>query len=253
MTAPTNYATSRGVATITLDSAHNRNAFSQALLRSLMGDLETALADGSVRVIVLTNSGGTFSAGADLKEDHRSLGSDPLTFADVVAAIDGSPKPVVGRIAGHAAGGGAVLAAACDISIALDTVRIGITEVRLGIAPVPVAAMMAHRMTRRALFEAFLAADMMPAARAAELGLVNMAVPADQLDATVAHYVDALVKGAPQAVAATKTALQAMADGGVGDARAYAAANTVGFGASEAKEGVAAFLGKRPPAWIPQD
>ena len=94
---------------------------------------------------------------------------------------------------------------------------------------------------------------MMPAARAAELGLVNMAVPADQLDATVAHYVDALVKGAPQAVAATKTALQAMADGGVGDARAYAAANTVGFGASEAKEGVAAFLGKRPPAWIPQD
>ena len=88
---------------------------------------------------------------------------------------------------------------------------------------------------------------------AAELGLVNLAVPADQLDATVAHYVDALVKGAPQALAVTKTALQAMADGGVADARAYAAANTVGFGASEAKEGVAAFLGKRPPAWIPQD
>ena len=131
--------------------------------------------------------------------------------------------------------------------------RIGITEVRLGIAPVPVAAMMAHRMTRRALFEAFLAADMMPAARAAELGLVNLAVPADRLDTTVAHYVDALVRGAPQALAVTKTALQAMVDGGVGDARSYAAANSGGLGASEAREGVAAFLGKRPPAWVPQD
>ncbi len=252
MTAPTSYEVTAGVATITLDAAANRNAFSQALLRSLMADLEAALADGAVRVIVLTNTGTTFSAGADLKEDHRSLGPDAVSFAAVVAAIDASPKPIVGRIAGHAAGGGAVLAAACDIAVAVDTARIGITEVRLGIAPVPVAAMMAHRMGRRQLFEAFLAADMMPAARAVELGLVNVAVPAEHLDATVAHYVDALVKGAPQALAATKTALQAMVDTGVAGAGAYAVANTVGLGAAEAKEGVAAFLGKRPPAWVPQ-
>jgi methylglutaconyl-CoA hydratase len=253
MSTPTTYEVARGVATITLSSPENRNAFSQALLQSLMADLQAALGDGTVRVVVLTNTGTTFSAGADLKEDARSHGPGALTFGDIVAAIDASPKPVVGRIAGHAAGGGAVLAAACDIAVAVDTARIGITEVRLGIAPVPVAAMMAHRLGRRQLFEAFLAADMMPAARAAELGLVNLAVPADQLDATVAHYVDALVKGAPEALGTTKAALQAMADGGVEAARGYAAANPVSFRGAEAAEGVAAFLAKRPPAWVPQD
>jgi len=203
-------------------------------------------------VVVLTNSGTTFSSGADLKESRSALGPDALTFADVVRIIDESPKPVVGRIAGHAAGGGAVLAAACDIAVAVDTARLGITEVRLGIAPVPVAAMMAHRMGRRELFEAFLAADMMPAARAAELGMINLAVPADALDATVAHYVDALVRGAPQALGITKAALRIMTEGGVADADRYARENAAVFRTAEAQEGVAAFLGKRPPAWVPQ-
>lgn len=252
MTSPTTYQVVRGVATITLNAPENRNAFSQALLRSLMGDLRAALDDTAVRVIVLTNNGTTFSAGADLKEVQRSLGPDALSFGHVVAVLDESPKPVVGRIAGHAAGGGAVLASACDIAIAVDTARLGITEVRLGIPPVPVAAMMAHRMGRRELFEAFLAADMMPARRAAELGLVNLAVPAEELDATVAHYVDALTRGAPQALATTKAALRAMADTSVEAARGYAAANPVSFGSDEAGEGIAAFLAKRPPAWIPQ-
>ena len=251
MSAPTRYEMSAGVATITLDAPENRNAFSQALLQSLMANLRAALADPAVRVIVLTNTGNTFCAGADLKEDAKSLPAGALHFPDLVAVIDGSAKPVVGRIAGHAAGGGAVLAAACDIAVAADNVRIGITKVRLGIAPLPVAALMAHRMTRRNLFEAFLAADMMPAARAAELGLVNQAVPADQLDATVAHYVDALVRGAPDALATTKAALQFMADQAAAAADRYASEHPISFGAPEAREGVAAFLAKRPAAWMP--
>lgn len=249
--APTRYEVAGGVATITLDSPGNRNAFSQPLLQSLMAGLKAALSDATVRVIVLTNSGGTFSAGADLREDSRSLPADALGFPDIVAAVDASPKPVVGRIAGHAAGGGAALVAACDVAIALDTVRLGITEVRLGIAPVPVAAMMAHRMGRRALFEAFLAADMMPAARAVELGLVNLAVAEDSFDDVVGHYVDCLVKGAPETLAATKAALRAMTETTVAAAQAYASANPAGFGSAEAKEGVAAFLEKRPPTWVP--
>jgi methylglutaconyl-CoA hydratase len=253
MTQPTRYEVARGVATITLDSPGNRNAFSQALLQSLKAHLDQALADDAVRVVVLTNTGGTFSAGADLKEDSRSLPPGSLVFGDIVDVIDGSPKPVVGRIAGHAAGGGAVLASACDIAVAVDTARIGITEVRLGIAPVPVAAMMAHRMGRRELFEAFLAADMMPAARAAELGLVNVAVAADELDPTVARYVDALTRGAPGALAATKTALRAMVDQSLAANRAYAKANGGTLGSPEAREGVNAFIEKRPPAWIPAE
>ncbi|MEZ5263611.1 MAG: enoyl-CoA hydratase-related protein [Acidimicrobiales bacterium] len=253
MTAPTRLDVARGVATVTLDSPQNRNAFSQALLTGLRDHLQAAIADPAVRVIVLTNTGTTFSAGADLKEDARSLPKDALTFGDIVDVLDGCPKPVVGRIAGHAAGGGAVLAAACDIAIAADTARLGITEVRLGIAPVPVAAMMAHRMGRRELFEAFLAADMMPAARAAELGLVNLAVPADELDGTVQRYVDALVKGAPQALSDTKAALQAMCDGGVPTNVAYGRGHRNALRSEEALEGIAAFLEKRPPVWVPSD
>jgi methylglutaconyl-CoA hydratase len=253
MTAPTRYETARGVATITLDSPGNRNAFSQALLQSLKAHLDQALADDAVRVVVLTNSGGTFSAGADLKEDSRSLPPGALVFGDIVDALDASPKPVVGRIAGHAAGGGAVLAAACDIAVAVDSARIGITEVRLGIAPVPVAAMMAHRMGRRELIEAFLAADMMPASRAAQLGLVNLAVSEDELDATVARYVDALTRGAPGALATTKATLQAMTDQSVEANRAYAKASGGGLGSAEAREGVTAFIEKRPPAWVPAE
>jgi methylglutaconyl-CoA hydratase len=168
-----------------------------------------------------------------------------------MAAIDACPKPVVGRIAGHAAGGGAALVAACDISVGHLDIRIGITEVRLGIAPLPVAAMMAHRMTRRNFFEAFLAADMMPAARAVELGLLNVAVPAEALDDTVGHYVNALVRGAPQALADTKAALRFMTESGVEAANAYARETPHGMRGPEAKEGIAAFLQKRNPDWVP--
>ncbi len=251
MSEPTRLDVSSGVATITLASPQSRNAFSQPLLQSLMGHLQVAEADDAVRVLVLTNEGNTFSAGADLKEDARSLPADALHFPDIVAAIDACPKPVVGRIAGHAAGGGAALVAACDLAVGHLDIRIGITEVRLGIAPLPVAAMMAHRMTRRNFFEAFLAADMMPATRAVELGLLNLAVPAEALDDTVAHYVNALVRGAPQALADTKAALRFMTESGVEAAQEYARNQVGGMRGPEAKEGVAAFLQKRNPDWVP--
>ena len=151
MTEPTRYEVARGVATITLDSQANRNALSQPLLRGLMAGLQAARQDDAVRVIVLTNDGTTFSAGADLKENASSLGPDALRFGDVAEAMDNSPKPIVGRIAGHAAGGAVVLVAACDVAVALDTVRIGLPEVRIGVPPVPVAAMLAHRFPPRTL------------------------------------------------------------------------------------------------------
>jgi methylglutaconyl-CoA hydratase len=252
MSEPTRYETAAGVATITLDAPERRNAFSQPLVQGLLAGLRRAEADEAVRVVVITNTGTTFSAGADLKEDRAALGPDAATFVDVVHVIETLTKPVVARVAGHAAGGGLALVACCDVAIALDSARLGITEVRIGIAPNPVAALLARRLSPRALTEAFLVGDMMPAGRAAELGLVNLAVPADDLDATVARYVDGLIRGGPKSLARTKRMLQAMAELTLGQAEQLAEEASRGaFEQPEAREGVASFLEKRQAHWIP--
>jgi methylglutaconyl-CoA hydratase len=253
MSEPTSLTVANGVATITLDLPERRNSFGQALLRSLLAHLDAAVTDATVRVMVLTNTGNTFSAGADLKEDRNALGPDAPTFFDVIDRIDASPKPVVARVNGHAAGGGAALAIACDIAVAVDTARIGITEVRLGIAPLPVAAVLVHRLTPRALTESFLTGEMLDAGRAAELGMVNAAVPEAELDATVARYVDALVRSGPEALRVTKRALAEMvlrpADQAAEVAERHDGDDAVDV---ERREGVAAFVEKRAPQWIPE-
>ncbi|MPY92721.1 MAG: enoyl-CoA hydratase [Acidimicrobiia bacterium] len=252
MGEPTRYEATGGVATIVMDVPQRRNAFSQELLTALMADLDRAAGDDAVRVIVLTNTGNTFSAGADLREDRAALGPHALSFVDLVHAIDASSKPVVARMAGHAAGGAVAVVVACDLAVAADTARVGITEVRLGIAPPPVAALLAQRMTSRALSEAFLVGEMMPASRAAELGMVNLVVPEDEVDGAVARFVDGLVRGGPTALATTKRALQDMAllpleraEQLAREAPAEEAARV------EAREGVDAFLEKRPASWVP--
>jgi methylglutaconyl-CoA hydratase len=251
MDQPTSYEVARGVATITLDAPQRRNAFSQDLLAGVLEGLRRAVDDHDVRVVVLTNTGTTFSAGADLKEDRAALGSAAKSFLDVAHAVEACPKPVVARVCGHAAGGAVAVVAACDHAVAVDTARIGITEVRLGIAPVPVAELLARRLTPRALSEAFLVADMMPAARAAELGLVNLAVPAEQLDEAVERFVAGLVRGGPTALAATKRVLAVLGGRGDGAAREGVEEGDGETARQEAREGVAAFLEKRPPAWVP--
>ncbi len=252
MPEPTTYRIDRpGVATITLDAPERRNSFGQPMLKSLLAHLRQAVESEDVRVIVLTNAGTVFSAGADLKEDRGGIGPGDPTFFDLVTAIDESPKPVVGRIAGHAAGGGAAVAIACDLSVMVDTARIGITEVRLGIAPVAVAAILAHRLSPRAMFESFLAADMMPAQRAQELGLVNVAVAEGDLDATLDRFIDALVRGGPESLAMTKKALRAMT-GRTAEENAIIAPHLVAeLTHTEAQAGVAAFVNKQDAPWVP--
>ena len=252
MTEPTRYELADGVATITLDAPERRNAFSQNLVQGMLEGLRRAEADEAARVVVITNTGTTFSAGADLKEDRAALGSDPATFVDIVHAIEALSKPVVARVAGHAAGGGAALAACCDVAIASDDARIGITEVRIGVPPHGVAALLAHRLSHRALLEAFLVGDMMSATRAAELGLVNLAVPRADLDATVANYVDGLVRGGPRSLARTKRMLFAMGELTPEQSELLAEEASRGaFEHAEAREGVGAFLERRPAGWIP--
>ena len=136
---PVRYSVAGGVATLTMDQPHNRNALTPALLSGLAAGLDAALADDGARVIVLTHAGPAFCAGADLSAGRNAASAARPGLADVLAGIQDAPKPVLARIAGHCLGGGVGLAAACDLSVAADTAWFGFTEVRVGVAPAPSA------------------------------------------------------------------------------------------------------------------
>jgi methylglutaconyl-CoA hydratase len=239
-----------GLATITLDSAHNRNALSRRLVAELHAALSGALADDAVRVIVLTGAGTVFCAGLDLKE--QSAGEPPPDLPGLLRLVWDSPKPVVARLNGPARAGGLGLVAACDIAIAPDTATFAFTEVRLGVAPALISVTCLRRMDPRAAAEYFLTGEVFDARRAERIGLLNRAVPPGELDATVARYTAMLLRGAPEALAVAKRLPRTVPGMSVeeGFERMGALSATL-FASDEAREGIAAFLDKRDPRWLP--
>jgi len=238
-----------GVATITLDSPHNRNALSTALLGELSEHLKQTLDDPAARVIVLTGTGPVFCSGADLKEQG---GNAPVTasFPDILEQIWESPKPVVCRLNGTARAGGIGLVAACDFAIAPLTASFAFSEVRLGVAPAMIAVPVLRRLSARAAAEYFLTGEVFDAARAVEIGLLSRAVPEDELDAAVAHYTGMLIKGGPEALAATKRLVREVPGMSFQDGlRRMAELSAERFISAEGREGIAAFKEKRPPSW----
>jgi methylglutaconyl-CoA hydratase len=245
------YEVSAGVATLTLNQPDNRNALTPALLNGLGDSLAAVAADASLRVVVLTNVGPAFCAGADLS--GRSSSVEPrFGLAEVLTAILDSPKPVVGRIAGHCMGGGVGLAAACDLSIAEEGARFGFTEVRVGVAPAIISVVCLPKLRRGDALELFLTGERITAARAAEVGLITSCVPSDALDSAVSELVGKLVAGGPNALAAAKRLVFDVPgwDRAEGFARATEISTGL-FGSEEAAEGMAAFREKRPPSWMP--
>ncbi|HKN97774.1 MAG TPA: enoyl-CoA hydratase-related protein [Pseudonocardiaceae bacterium] len=250
------YRVAGGVGTITLDSPHNRNALSAQLRRELSAHLDTSLADDRVRVVVLDHTGPVFCAGMDLKE---ARGADPANqgvneFPAILERIWTGPKPVVAKLAGPARAGGVGLVAACDIAVAADTATFAFSEVRIGVIPAVISVTVLPRLLPRAAHELFLTGESFDAARAAAIGLVNSAVPADGLDAEVTRYTDMLALGGPNALAATKRMLRTPKPADVSAAFAEMQALSAPFFASkEGQEGILAFTQKRPPAWVPRD
>jgi len=244
--------TSDGVMTVTLADLENRNALGARLVQGIYDAITAANADPSVRVVVITNEGTTFCAGANLKERQRQ---DPheeggVDFVQLLRAVQTSATPVVGRIAGHVVGGGNGLAAALDIAIAADEVKFGFTEVRLGVAPAIISVVCLPKMRRGQAMEAFLRGNRFPAARAAELGLISRAVPGDQLDAAVAEVVADLRKGGPKALGFAKQLVYEVPTKEQSDAFDWTARLSGElFAGEEAAEGMTAFLAKRKPSW----
>jgi methylglutaconyl-CoA hydratase len=248
------YAVSGGVATLTMDQPHNRNAMTPALLGGLADGLAAALAEKAVGAVVLTHTGPAFCAGADLSggEKQRTRRSKTVGLADVLEDIQDAPKPVVARIAGHCVGGGVGLAAACDISIAGSAARFAFTEVRVGVAPAIISVVCLPQIRRADALELFLSGERISAARAAEVGLITRAVPEADLDAEVAAVLARLLAGGPSALAAAKRLVYTI--GGMERGAAFARTTELSqklFASAEAAEGMAAFREKRPPSWAP--
>ena len=242
-----------GVLTVTLNDEPRRNALSSDLLVELVDILDAADADDAVRVVVLTNAGTVFCAGANLaQQSSGDSAGRTVDMAEVFARFRLSPKPYVGRIAGHCVAGGMGLAAAMDISVAIDTAKFGFTEVRVGVAPAMISVLCLPKLREADARAAFLRGNRFPATEAARIGLINSAVPADQLDAAVDEIVADLLAGGPNAIAASKRLLAEVPEMDVADAFPWTQVLSADlFRSDEAKEGMTAFLEKRPASWVP--
>ena len=244
-------AVTDGIATVTLDSPHNRNALSAQLRSELLAHLESAFADPAVRVVVLTHTGSVFCAGMDLKEASAGATAGE-EFPRILEALWESPKPVVARLAGPARAGGLGLVAACDIAVAADEVTFAFTEVRIGVVPAVISVTVLPRLVPRAANELFLTGETFDAHRAVAIGLLNSAVAAERLDDEVARFTGMLALGAPNALAATKRMLRARRPESMrAELAEMLALSAHHFTSAEGQEGMAAFLEKRPPAWVP--
>jgi methylglutaconyl-CoA hydratase len=243
-----------GVMTVTLADEERRNSLSRQLTGELVAALDIADHDPDVRVVVLTNKGTVFCAGANLADQSSAdTAVTPGTDLDPRALFGRfrhSPKPYVGRIAGHCVAGGMGLAAALDISVAVDHAKFGFTEVRIGVAPAMISVVCLPKMRPADARAAFLRGHRFPAAEAARMGLINSAVPADRLDEEVDAIVGDLLAGGPDAIAAAKQ-LTAVVPG-LPEDEAFewtAALSARLFAGDEAREGITAYLEKRPASW----
>jgi methylglutaconyl-CoA hydratase len=249
------YAAAGGVATVTLDSPHNRNALSGQLMGELLAGIQRAAADEAVRVIVLSHAGRVFCSGADLKETAAAAGGDiPVaTLPAILTALWESPKPVLARVAGPARAGGLGLIGAADLAIAAEDATFAFTEVRLGVIPAVISATVLPRLAPRAATELVLTGEVFDGRRAAAIGLVTAAVPGEALDAEVERYAGLLLRGAPGALAGAKELLRRPLSGSLADDLAELSSLSVRyFTGPEGREGVRAFAEKRDPAWVPK-
>ena len=245
------------VARLTLDSPHNRNALSSALVEQLHDGLTRATAEQGVRVVVLGHTGGTFCAGADLSEASASASSsDPAEQAAARAQemtrllrrVLELPLPVIAAVDGHVRAGGMGLVGACDIAVAGRSSTFALTEARLGVAPSIISLTLLPRMTARAAGRYFVTGEKFGADVAADIGLITVAT--DDVGATVADLTAAIGQGSPQGLAASKAlTTAAVLDDFDRRAEKLTQQTATLFVSEQAREGMLAFLQKRAPDW----
>jgi len=234
----------RAVTTLTLDSPGNRNALSAVLVGELADGLTRCGKDSDVRAIVLTHTGNTFCAGADLRDPPH-----PDAFVSLLRQIVELRKPVLARVTGHVRAGGLGLLGACDIAAASTEATFAFTEVRIGVAPAVISLPLLPRTDPRALARYYLTGERFDAAEAVRTGLVT--ATGDDVDAVLAPVLDGLRRASPQGLAETKQLLTAkVLETFDRDAADLTALSARLFSSAQAREGMTAFLERRDPAWV---
>lgn len=241
---------------VTLNRPEVRNAFNEQLIAELTQWAESVTV-GDGRAAVLSGAGKVFCAGADLTWMSKMVGysrednvRDAREMARMFEALDRLPIPLIGRIHGAALGGGAGLAAVCDIVVAAEDAIFGFTEVKLGILPAVIAPYALAKIGRSAARELFLTGARFSAERAREIGLVHAVGETAELDRMVAKYVNDLLTSGPEAVSAAKRMIARVMAWREGDIAELTASTIAERRISpEGQEGMRAFLEKRPPSW----
>ena len=246
----------RGVATLALARPEKRNAMDRPTIDALHEAARTLGADPAVRAVVLTGQGAAFCAGGDLNwmreqmdasAEVRAEGARAL--AHMLGALDALPKPLIGRINGDAFGGGVGMACVCDVAVASDGARFGLTETRLGLIPATIGPYVVARLGPKAR-RVFMAPRLFGAEEAAGLGLVARAVPEAELDDAVEAEVTPYLSAAPGAVASAKALARRLAHApGEAEIEQSVAALVARWETEEARDGIAAFFDRRPPPW----
>ncbi len=254
-------ADSRGILTLSMNRPHVSNAFDPDLIRDLTKALEEADKNHDVRLVVLTGEGRYFSAGADLhwmksliNASQQDNENDALMLARLMRNLNYLSKPTIARINGAAFGGGLGLIAACDITIADDNARFGLTESRLGLAPAVISPYVYRRVGEANARRYFLSGERFGCRQAMAVGLIQQCVATRELDSAVENVIIELLKGGPLAVACCKQLVFTVA-GHDRESQRRMDTHTAELIARlrvspEGQEGLTAFLEKRRPGWV---
>lgn len=250
---------SRGVARLTMNRPELRNAFNEALIGEICEAIGRLHSDPNVRIIVLTGAGKAFSAGADLNMMQRAAGfsaaenkDDARRLAHMLRAIYASPKPTVALVNGPAMGGGLGLIAACDIAIGAEDAFFALSEVRLGLIPAVISPFVIDAIGARQARRYFITGERFDARTAKEIGLLHIVENAGGLNAALESVISDLLACGPSAQNEAKELIRAVAHHAIDERILDDTAGRIARmrASDEGKEGVAAFLEKRKPAWF---
>jgi len=249
----------RGVATVTMNRPELHNAFDDLMIKALNSEFLRLDADPQVRVVLLAASGKSFSAGADLNWMRRMADysleenlADSMALAGLMRTLYGLSKPTIALVQGAAYGGGVGLVACCDIALATDRATFCLSEVKLGLIPAVISPYVMEAIGSRAARRYFLTAERFDAIEAQHLGLVHELVAVEDLRARGESLAALLIQNGPLALSAVKRLVAALTRTPIDDAMIADTARRIADirSSDEGKDGVGAFLQKRPPAWV---
>lgn len=245
------------VSRIVLARPEVHNAFNSTMIRELDDAFEMAKNNESIRVVVLTGEGMSFCSGADINWMREIIYysydqnlEESLELARLLEKIYLLPLPTIARVNGTAIGGGTGFLSSCDIAVASEEAKFGLSEVKIGLVPAAISPYVIRRIGESKAMEYFLTGERFDAQRALEIGLVNKVVLQEKLDEEVGKIIELLLTSGPEAIANCKVLVQSVANMSLEEAKLFTARMIANLRVSkEGQEGMAAFLEKRKPKW----